>query len=106
MQLFNLKDYTGGWVIGDFDPALFHTKDIEIGIKSYLEGSYEQRHTHKIVTEYTIIVKGSVIMNNTQYDTGDIIRIDPEESTDFLALKDTITCVIKTPSIPSDKYLV
>jgi hypothetical protein len=101
-----LQDYIGGWVIGDFDPALFHSKDIEIGIKSYLEGSYEQRHTHKIATEYTIIVKGSVIMNNTQYNTGDIIRIDPEESTDFLALKDTITCVIKTPSIPSDKYLV
>jgi hypothetical protein len=106
MKLYKLDNFTKGWVIGDFIPSLVHSKDIEIGIKSYLSESYEQRHIHNIATEYTIIIQGSVLMNNTQYNTGDIIQIDAKESTDFYAITDCITCVIKTPSVPSDKYLL
>lgn len=106
MKLFNLNDYKGGWIIGDFSPVLFSTTTVEVAIKSYSAGSHESRHVHNIATEYTIIIQGSVLMNNIKYDTGDIIQIDPKESTDFFAIEDTTTCVIKTPSIPSDKYLV
>lgn len=101
----NLNEFIGGWIIGNFEPTILDTKDFEIAIKEYKLGDKEQRHYHKIATEYTIIVSGEVIMNGTKYSKGDIIKIEPGESTDFSCVTDTTTCVIKTPSIKNDKFL-
>lgn len=105
MQLENIDNFTKGWLIGDFSPSLFNSKDIEIAVKYYKSGDIEQSHVHKIVTEYTAILTGIVIMNGTVYHPKEIIKINPNESTDFECLQDAITLVIKTPSITSDKYL-
>ena len=43
-------------------------------------------------------------MNNVIYNKGSIIEISPGESTNFLALTDTITVVVKLPSVKIDKY--
>lgn len=58
MKIFNLKDMVGGWIIGNFDPSLFKTNDVEISIKKYKAGDYDSSHYHKIATEYTVIVDG------------------------------------------------
>lgn len=105
MEKFNLLDYTKGWVIGNFEPSLFKNKDVEISIKKYIKGDYEISHTHHISLEYTIIVIGKVLMNNIEYTTNDIIKINQGEYTDFKVLEDTITVVIKTPSSINDKYI-
>ena len=103
--MFNLSDYTKGWLVGDFDPALIKSKDIEVGIKEYKKGDTEQSHKHEIVTEYTIVLTGRVKMLHQEYEKGRIIKVDPGIWTSFEALEDSITLVIKTPSIPSDKHL-
>lgn len=102
----NIKDYIKGWLVGDFDESIIRSKDIEVGIKYYKEGDSEQRHVHKLITEYTIVVDGIIEMNNKLYYKGDIVKIDPGQSTDFMSFNDSITLVIKTPSIPTDKHLV
>jgi len=45
-------------------------------------------------------------MNGTLYSSGDIITIEPGEATDFQALEDTITTVVKIPCVKDDKYIV
>jgi hypothetical protein len=45
-------------------------------------------------------------MNETLKNEGDVIIIEKGESTDFIPLVDTITCVIKTPSVIGDKYVL
>lgn len=100
----NLNDYTKGWIIGDFIPTLFNTTDFEIAIKRYSAGDYEERHHHKISTEYTVIVEGTVLMNNIEYKKDDIITITPNESTDFKCITDVTTVVVKIPSSKGDKY--
>jgi len=45
-------------------------------------------------------------MNGLEYFSGDIITIEANEATDFKVLEDTVTTVIKTPSVKDDKYLV
>jgi quercetin dioxygenase-like cupin family protein len=102
----NIDDFVKGWLMGDFEPSLFKTSNFEIAIQKYSSGVYEKRHIHKIATEWTIIVKGKVVMNSIEYNEGDIITIKPNHSTDFLALTETTTLVIKIPSIKEDKYLV
>lgn len=104
--MFNVNDYTKGWLVGDFDPALIKSKDIEVGIKEYKKGDVESLHAHNIVTEYTIVLTGKVKMINQIFEKGQIVKIHPKIGTSFEALEDSITLVIKTPSIPSDKEVL
>ena len=105
MEIAYLNNYIKGWIVGDFSPTIINNKDIEVGVKYYKAGDSECRHVHKIITEYTIILSGKVRMNNTYYGEKAIIKIEPNESTDFECIEDAITLVIKTPSIPSDKHI-
>ena len=104
MEKYSLNDMFKGWFIGNFEPSLHKTDDFEVAIKSYLEGSVENRHTHKVATEFTVIVDGIVEMNGVQYSKNDIIIIRPGESTDFKCLTPVTTVVVKTPCVKNDKY--
>jgi anti-sigma factor ChrR (cupin superfamily) len=104
MQVFELTDFKGGWFIGDFVPTLFPKTDFEVAIKYYKAGESEKLHYHKIATEVTVIVDGMASMNGKLYRKGNVIVIEKEEATDFVPLVDTITCVIKMPSVKGDKY--
>jgi len=96
----------GGWFIGNFEPSLFPTNDVEVAIKRYAAGAYEASHYHKIATEYTVIIEGEVEMSGKRFVKNDIIIISPNEATDFRVLKDTITAVVKVPGANNDKYIV
>ncbi len=104
MEINKLKDFIKGWFIGDFEPSLLKTNSFEVAIKRYKAGESENKHHHKLATEFTVIVTGEVIMNGVTYYENDIITILPYEATDFKCITDTITVVVKTPSIKNDKY--
>jgi hypothetical protein len=106
MEVEKLERFIKGWIIGDFQPTLFNSKDFEIAIKTYKAGDMEKRHFHKIAKEWTVIVEGKVKMNDLEYVKGDIIIISPGETTDFLALEETVTVVVKIPSVSDDKFIV
>lgn len=106
MKTAKLQDMVKGWFIGDFDPSLCKTNDVEVAVKEYKAGDYEKRHYHKIATEYTVIIKGRVRMNGVEYAAGDIIVMEPNESTDFECLEDdTVNVVVKLPGASNDKYI-
>lgn len=95
-----------GWFIGNFEPSLLKTNAVEVALKRYKKGDYEEAHYHKIATEFTVIVSGRVRMNGKEYREGDIIVIEPNDSTDFEALEDnTVNVVVKIPGANNDKYL-
>jgi quercetin dioxygenase-like cupin family protein len=95
-----------GWFVGNFAPAAMVSDQFEVGLKQYKQGEFEVRHVHKIATEITVIVSGEVRMNGRTFGAGDIIVLEPGEPTDFSAITDSITVVVKTPSAKNDKYLV
>jgi len=101
----NLKNYIGGWFIGDFYPTIIPSKDFEVSIKRYKKGDYDPKHYHKLSNEITVIVEGNAKMNGVIYEKDDIILIEKNEATDFEAISDCVTCVIKLPSSKNDKYL-
>jgi quercetin dioxygenase-like cupin family protein len=105
MKIDNLTNFIGGWFIGNFEPSLFKTNDVEVAVKSYKAGDYDQEHYHKLGTEYTVIVKGRVKMQGKEYSEGAVLTISPMESTDFLALTEATTVVVKIPGASKDKYL-
>ena len=105
MKKFRLSEMTKGWFVGDFSPTIIKTQDVEVGVKQYQKGDYEERHHHKIATEITVIVSGKVRMNGQLYAAGDILVIEPHESTDFEVLEDVTTVVVKYPGAQVDKYM-
>jgi len=105
MEVYQLKDMIKGWFIGNFSPSLFQTNDVEVGVKRYKAGDSEGLHHHKIATEYTVILNGEVEMSGKRYGDGAIIVIKPGVSTDFKAITDVTTVVVKLPGAGSDKYI-
>ena len=45
-------------------------------------------------------------MNGVPYTEGDVITIEPGESTDFKVIDDVTTTVIKFPCVEDDKYIL
>lgn len=105
MKLNKYKDMIRGWIVGNFNPTVYSTEACEVAIKTYKQNDFEEKHHHKIAVEITMIISGKVKMNNVEFGAGDIITIEPNESTDFLVLEDTITCCVKIPGALNDKYL-
>jgi len=104
MKVFKLSDMTKGWFVGDFSPAALRTEAAEVAVKAYVSGTLEKRHLHKVAPEITLILNGRARMNETVYESGDILLIEPGEDTDFEALTDVTTVVVKVPSVAGDKY--
>ena len=105
MKTAKLENMTKGWFIGNFNPSLFKTNDVEVAVKTYHKGDHEAKHYHKIATEYTCIISGKVKMNGAEYGAGDIVVMEPNEPTDFEALEDnTVNVVVKLPGANNDKY--
>jgi quercetin dioxygenase-like cupin family protein len=104
MKVARVDDMTKGWFIGDFAPTLWHTGDVEVAVKFYRAGDAETAHYHKIATEFTVVTTGIVEMNAVRYHAGDIVVIEPGDVTDFKAITDATTTVVKIPGATNDKY--
>jgi quercetin dioxygenase-like cupin family protein len=105
MKSRRLDDMKGGWFVGNFEPSLYKTNDVEVSVKRYKAGDYEQWHYHKIATEITVVISGRIEMNGQVYEKDDIVTIEPGEGTDFRALAESVNVVVKMPGANDDKYL-
>ncbi len=105
MKSAKLSEMIRGWFVGDFSPSAFQTDAAEVAVKAYRAGEREEAHYHKIATEITLIQSGEVVMFNRHWQTGDIIVVEPGDSTSFEAISDTVTVVVKIPGAKNDKYL-
>ena len=105
MKKYNEESLIKGWFVGDFDPTCLRTQNAEVALKRYKAGDKEDPHYHKIATEITFIVSGSVKMNGEVYKEGDVVLVEPGESTDFEAMTESVNIVVKVPGAQNDKYL-
>lgn len=101
----HLENMVRGWFVGDFSPSLLATQDVEVAIQKFNAGDYEASHFHKIATEITVILSGEAEMLGRRFKTGDIVKIKPGTATDFRAITDVTTVVVKHPGAKNDKYL-
>jgi len=103
-EIARLEEMKKGWFVGSFDPTIHSTDLFEVAVKEYKAGEKEGRHVHKVAVEITVVLNGRVKMNGRIFEHGDIIKICPGEDTDFEALTDVITVVVKSPCVLGDKY--
>ena len=106
MIVDQLSNMFRGWFIGNFEPAIFKSKDFEVGILFHLKGEKWPKHYHKEAVEINVLLTGKMIINEKLLLPGNIFLIEKNEIADPEFLEDcTIVCV-KSPSIPGDKYEV
>jgi quercetin dioxygenase-like cupin family protein len=101
---YRLDDMRGGWFVGNFGPTSLHSSAAEVAVKRYRAGEVEAAHSHRLGTEVTLIVEGSAVMCGRELGSGDILVLEPGTVTGFRAITEVTTVVVKTPSIPGDKY--
>jgi mannose-6-phosphate isomerase-like protein (cupin superfamily) len=104
MKHDRLEKMVKGWFVGAFNPTTHATEACEVAVKKYSAGEKEIEHHHKVATEVTLILSGEVRMMGRTWRDGDILTLSPGEITDFEAITDAVTVVVKTPSISGDKY--
>ncbi len=104
MEIFHLDEMVKGWFVGDFTPTALRTAAAEVAVKRYKAGEHETAHYHKVATEITLILEGTVEMSGRRLSNGDIIKLLPGETSDFFAITDVTTVVVKQPSVGGDKY--
>jgi quercetin dioxygenase-like cupin family protein len=95
-----------GWFVGGFTPSVYQTGGVEVAVKHYKAGECEGKHFHKVATEITVVILGSVRMAGRVWHAGDIVVLEPGEETDFEALTDCVSAVVKIPGAENDKFLV
>ena len=105
LERHRLEGFTKGWFVGNFSPTLIASDAAEVAVKIYQAGEKEGAHHHKVATELTAIISGRVKMSGEEFGAGDIVKIHPGQSTDFMALTDVTTVVVKMPCVAGDKYL-
>lgn len=106
MKTAKINDFIRGWFVGNFEPTILKTNDVEVAYKQYKAGDKELKHFHKISTEISIVTKGIVLMNGIEYKKGDIIVMEPGDIADFKVIEDAENVVVKIPGANNDKYEV
>lgn len=104
MKTYSIRDFKGGWFIGNFEPSAAKTAGFEVCYKQHCKGEAWPRHYHAVATEYNCLVAGKMIMQNTELNPGDIFVLEPGEMADPEFLEDCHLIVVKIPSLPNDKY--
>lgn len=106
MNITKLKDYTRGWLIGNFEPSILRTEDFEVGVLTHKKGENWPAHYHKESIEYNVLISGRMIIQGKELNSGDVFVFDKNEIADPVFLEDCVVVCVKVPSIPSDKYKV
>jgi quercetin dioxygenase-like cupin family protein len=105
MEVGRLEEMVNGWFVGDFEPTLYRTGEVEVAVKRYAAGEREAAHHHKLATEITTIVSGEAEMQGRRLGAGDIAVLAPGESSAFEALTDVVLVAVKLPGAKDDKHL-
>ena len=104
MQVFDTKQFVGGWFVGDFDATAYRTKEFEVAYKTHHAGEYWAAHHHKLADEINYLISGTMEINGVMLEAPCVFVIGKNEVSRPIFHTDVSLVVVKTPSIPGDKY--
>jgi quercetin dioxygenase-like cupin family protein len=104
MKKHNVSDFWRGWFIGNFEPSVLKTEQLEVGVLTHAKGEVWTKHYHKVGTEYNLLIRGKMTICGETINEGEIFILEPNEVADPVFLEDCTVLCVKTPSSPGDKY--
>ena len=106
-EVHHVDEFVGGWFLGDFLPSLLRTTSFEVGLKTHKKGEQIASHRHNLLTEYTVVVKGRILINGRIMQEKEVFVLYPREGVVAEPLTEEVWLIcVKVPSIPSDKEIL
>lgn len=106
MEIHKISDFIGGWFIGNFEPSVYKNENFEAGYKVHPKGDIWPKHYHKDSLEINYLIRGKMVIQGREINSGEVFILNPGEIADPEFLEECEVFIIKTPSIPGDKFLV
>jgi mannose-6-phosphate isomerase-like protein (cupin superfamily) len=106
MEVYRIEDMEGGWYAGDFSPVAYQTSDFEICYKKHFKGEEWPKHYHKEADEINFLRSGKMIIQGRELNSGDVFILRKDEIADPVFLEDCEVFIVKTPSVPGDKFVI
>lgn len=104
MKVFDASLFKGGWFIGDFEETVLRTRDFEVAYKTHHAGEYWAPHYHELADEINYLISGKMEISGTQLEAPCVFVIPKGEISVPIFHTDVSLIVVKTPSVPGDKY--
>ena len=102
----SLDTFIGGWLVGDFVPAIFKRDDIEVGIKQLKKGFVDEAHWHEKTIEYNFLISGCIrLETGEELKSGEAFVYQKKEVSKCEAKEDCIILVIRDGSSKNDKFI-
>jgi len=105
MKTGKLSDMNRGWFVGNFEPSLYKTEQVEVGVLVHPKGQIWDAHYHKLGTEINVLLSGHMKVCNIELIAGDTFIIEPYEIADPIFYEDCLIVCVKIPGNKNDKYL-
>lgn len=106
MDIYKIEDMFRGWFIGNFEPTVFKTSEVEVGFKVHKKNEKYEMHYQTQVVEINLLISGKMKMHNKDLVSGDIFILYPYEVSDQEFIEDCEIVCIKIPGITNDKVVV
>jgi len=106
MEIFDPNSMYRGWFAGAFAPTAYKTNLFEVGVLTHKAGEFWAPHYHKECDEINYLLEGEMTLNGISLVAPVIFVIYKNEIAEPTFLTDCKIVVIKTPSVPGDKYIV
>jgi hypothetical protein len=106
MKIVDPAYMTNGWYIGAFSPTAYYTKDFEVAILEHKMNEEWPAHYHALCDEINYLLKGTMMLNDKMLVAPVIFIVEKNEIANPIFYTDCTVVVVKTPSIPGDKYIV
>ena len=104
MQKSRIEDFKGGWFVGNFFPTAHQSEEFEVCFKKHEKGESWPTHYHKRSREINLLVRGKMMIQDQVLEEGDVFIFEPYEIANPVFLEDCEVLIVKTPSVPGDKY--
>lgn len=105
MKVLRIEEMKDGWFVGGFTPTAYFTKNVEVNYRIHPKGQIWDAHFHTTVTEVNLLIKGKMLVQNKELNTGDIFIIEPWEVSNPIFLEDCETICVKFPSANDKKVI-
>jgi mannose-6-phosphate isomerase-like protein (cupin superfamily) len=106
LRIEKITNMKGGWFVGNFVPAVYQTDKFEVCYKVHAKGEKWDVHYHAQAVEINYLVSGSMKIQDTLLQAGDIFVLERYEIADPEFLEECHLVIVKVPSVPGDKILV
>jgi len=107
VKIFNLDNYTRGWIIGDFEPSLLKNTGVELAVMNRKKGvGVHDFHYHELCTEINVLIKGRMMINDRVIHENEIFVFNPRVPSIYEYLEDCTFVVFKNKSSIYDKIIM